>query len=329
VQRVSRRRFATGAGAAGLALLAACGRLPWQAQPKVHRIGVLAYDTARANEAYTRDFRQGLNERGYDDEHLVIEFRGAEWQFERLPGLAAELLALNLDLILAFGGDVAQAVMQATATTPIVFWLSSEPVPSLVPSYAHPGGNATGVTYVSSVLAGKRLELLKQVLPGANRVAVLWQPTHVDTDFYETQAAAQIFGVELLSLEIRRPDDVEPAFATAGRWKSEAMIVVGSRLTGASRAQILDLAARQRLPVIAQRTEDALAGGLLSYGPNLGESHRRLAYYAARILKGAKPSDLPVEQPMVFDFAVNMKTARQLGISFPPEILLQVTEVIE
>jgi putative tryptophan/tyrosine transport system substrate-binding protein len=330
--RLSRRVFVVGASA-GLGLLAGCGRWPGQPlqplQPKVHRIGVLAYEAPAASEAYVQDFRQGLRELGYDDQHLVLEFRGAEWQSERLPGLAAELVALNVDLILALAGDVARAAMEATTTIPIVFWISSEPVPSLVPSYARPGGNATGVTYVSSVLAGKRLDLLKQMLPAATRVAVLWQPTHLDTDFAETQVAAQALGVELLSLEVRRPDDIEPVLGTASAWKSDALIMVGSRLTGMYREQIMDLAARRRLPVVAQRKEDALAGSLLSYGPNQAESYRRAVYYVDRILKGTKPADLPIELPMRFDFVVNLKTAQALGITFPNEIMLQVTEVIQ
>jgi putative tryptophan/tyrosine transport system substrate-binding protein len=199
----------------------------------------------------------------------------------------------------------------------------------LVPSYARPGGNATGVTYVSSVLAGKRLDLLAQVLPVAKRVAVLWQPTHLDTDFRETQAAAQALGVELLSLEVRRPDEIEPAFGTASIWHAEAMIVVGSRLTGVSREQIMNLAAQSRLPVVAQRKQDALAGSLLSYGPSMQDSQRRLAYYVDRILKGTKPADLPVEQPMRFDFVINLRTAQALGLTIPPHVLLQATEVIQ
>ncbi len=326
----TRRQVVQGASAVGLGLLAGCGRLPWQAAPAtVHHLGVLAYDTPTASGPYTQAFRQGLRELRHDDQNIALEFRGAEWQPERLPGLAAELIALNVDLLLALGGEAARAAMQVTTTSPVVFWTSGEPVPTLVPSYARPGSNATGVTNVSSLLAGKRLELLKQVLPAATRVAVLWQPSHPDTDFSETQTAAQTLGVELLSLEVRRPSDIEPAFGAASAWQTEAMIVVGSRLTGVHRDLIQELAAKQLLPVVTQRREDATAGSLLSYGPNALDSHRRLAYYADRSLKGTKPADLPVEQPREFELVINLRTAQILGLTIPQHVLLQATEVIQ
>jgi putative ABC transport system substrate-binding protein len=328
---MGRRRFVQGASVAGLGLLAGCGRLPWQAQPPatVHRLGVLTYGTPAASERDNAALRGGLHELGYDDRNLTIEYRGAEWQPERLPGLAAELVGLPVEIIVAMGGDVARAAIQATTTIPIVFSSSGDPVPGLVPSYARPGGNATGVTLVSSLLAGKRLELLKEVLPAASRVAVLWQPSHADTDFPETQVAARALGVELLSLEVLSPSDIESAFEAARAWPAEALIVVAGRLTGVHQERIMAGATQQRLPVISQRREYAEAGSLLTYGPSQAESYRRVAYYVDRILKGAKPADLPVEQPMRFEFIVNLKTAQALGITFPPEIMLQVTEVIQ
>jgi putative ABC transport system substrate-binding protein len=327
----TRRHFVQSVGAMGLALVVGCARLPGQAQQpaKVPRIGVLSYGAPTANERDNSALREGLRELGYDDRNLAFEYRGAESQPERLPGLAAELVGLNVEVIVAMGGDIARVAIQTTTTIPIVFASSGDPVPGLVSSYARPGGNATGVTLVSSLLAGKRLELLKETLPSATRVAVLWQPTHADTDFPETQVAARALGVELLSLEVLSPSALEGVFDAARAWQAEALIVVAGRLTGVHEERIMALAAQQRLPVISQRSEYAEAGSLLSYGPSQAESYRRAAYYVDRILKGAKPADLPVEQPMRFEFVVNLKTAAALGITFPPEILLQVTEVIQ
>jgi putative ABC transport system substrate-binding protein len=326
----SRRRFVRAVSIGSILLLEGCGRLSLREQPPtVRRLGVLTYGTPAASERDNAALRQGLRELAYDDRNLSLEYRGAEWQPERLPGLAAELVGQGVELIVAMGGDVARATMQATTTIPIVFSSSGDPVPGLVPSYSRPGGNATGVTLVSSLLAAKRLGLLKEILPAATRVAVLWQPTHADTDFAETQVAAGTLGVGLLSLEVGSPGDVEGAFDTARAWQAEALIVVAGRLTSVHEERIMALATEQRLPVISQRREYAEAGSLLAYGPSQADSYRRAAYYVDRILRGTKPADLPVEQPREFDFVINLKTAQALGLTIPQHVLLQATEVIQ
>jgi putative ABC transport system substrate-binding protein len=291
---------------------------------------VLAIESRAASERATATMRQALGELGYAEGHnLTVEYRAAEWQPERLPGLAAELVGEGVEVILAMGEVVARAAMQATTTTPIVFRTSGDPVPRLVPSYARPGGNATGVTMVSSLLAGRRLELLKEVMPASTRVAVLWQPSHADTDFPGTQVAAQTLGVELLSLELRGPGDIDSAFDAASAWHPEALIVVANQVTLAYPDRIMALAAQQRLPVVSQRRGYAEAGSLLTYGPSEADSYQRLAYYVDRILRGTKPTDLPVEQPTRFDFVINLKTAQALGLTIPPQVLAQATEVLQ
>jgi putative tryptophan/tyrosine transport system substrate-binding protein len=327
--QLSHRQVLQGVEAASLGLVAGCGRLPGQAQPAyVRRLGVLAFESLAASERATSPFRQGLRELGYDDHTVAVEYRAADWQPERLPELAAELVGQGVEVVLVMGKVGARAAMQATTTIPIVFSTSGDAVPRLVPSYALPGGEATGVTMVSSLLAGKRLGLLKEVLPAATRVAVLWQPSHADTDFPETQVAARVLGVELLSLELQGPEDIASAFDVASTSR-EALIVVANRLTLAYPERIMELAAQQRLPVVSQRREHAEACGLLAYGPNAADSYRRLAYYVDRILKWAQPADLPVEQEMGFDFVINLRTAQALGLTIPPHVLLQATEVIQ
>ncbi|HZR98929.1 MAG TPA: ABC transporter substrate-binding protein [Chloroflexota bacterium] len=327
---LSRRTFVRSAGFAGLVLLAGCGRLPRAEQPvTIRRLGVLAFENRAASERATLPVHQELRELGYGDHNLAVEYRAAEWQPERLPGLAAELVSQGVEVLLTMGEVVARAAMQATTTTPIVFRTSGDPVPRLVPSYAHPGGNATGVTMVSSQLAGKRLDLLKQLMPATSRVAVLWQPSHADTDFPGTQSAAQALGIELLSLELRDPGDIESAFEIASGWRPDALIVVANRLTLAYPGRIMALAAQQRLAVVAQRREYAEAGSVLTYGPSEADSYRRLAYYLDRIFKGTQPADLPVEQPTRFELVVNLKAARELGLAIPQHVLLQATEIIQ
>jgi putative tryptophan/tyrosine transport system substrate-binding protein len=325
---VSRRRFMQGAGAAGLGLVAGCGRLPWQAVPptKVYRIGVLAPSGSDRN---VEALRTGLREQGYvEGQNLTFEFRSGDGN-DGLPAVAAELVGLNVDLIFAMGGAPARAAKLATETIPIVFGVSTDPVPSLAASWARPGGNATGVIFASSLLAGKRLELLREIAPTISRVAVLWQPAHRDTDFIETEAAAQALGVELLSLEVHRPDELPSAFDAASQWRAEGLIIVASPFMTANAPQIVALATQQRLPTVSQWREFAEAGAVLTYGPNRADSFRRATYFVDRILKGTKPADLPVEQPTRFEVVVNLKAARLLGLTIPQHILLQATEVIQ
>jgi putative ABC transport system substrate-binding protein len=333
--RLTRRQFVAGAGSAGLGLLAGCGRLPWQAQqplPKVARIGFLGPVDA-PNPTFVA-FRQGLQELGYlEGENLVVEARWAEMRYERFPALAAELVRLQPDVIVSQNTPETQILQQATSTIPIVFIGLSDPVGlGIVASLARPGGNLTGTSDLRVGLSGKRLELLKETVPGVSRVAALWNPSNTINalDLSATRDAARTLGVAVQPVEVRGADELAGAFESIARERAEALIVVPDLLLSViGTPQFPDFVARSRLPTMHNGRLDVEAGGLMSYAPNRDGLARRAAYYVDRILKGARPADLPVEQPMTFDFVVNLKTARELGITFPNEILLQVTEVIQ
>jgi putative tryptophan/tyrosine transport system substrate-binding protein len=331
--RLSRRQFVVGAGvsAAGFGLLAGCGRLPWQAEPpaKVYRLGFLSTGLL---EAEFEALLQSLHERGYvQGQNIVVEYRTAKLVGDRLPVLAAELVQLPVDAIVAAGTPAHLAAARATGTIPIITLVGDPVGDGLAASLARPGGNVTGLTSLDATLAAKRLELLKETVPRASRIAVLWRASNQSkaAEFRETQTAAQILGLELISLEVGSPEELEPAFAPAHREGADALVVLGDGLTYTRAAQIVALAAQQKLPALYEGKEFVDVGGLMSYGPSLTAAFRRAAYYVDRILKGAKPADLPVEQPMTFEFVINLKTAAALGLTFPNEILLQVTEVIQ
>jgi putative ABC transport system substrate-binding protein len=331
---LSRRRFMV--GASSVALLAGCGRLPGQAPApaRVPRIGYLAGLTPAAGHPNVEGFRQGLREHGYlEGENIIVEYRWADGEGERLPALAAELARLPVDVIVAARDATAVAAQQATNTVPIVFAGVDDPVGlKLVASLGRPGGNVTGVTSgVALQLEEKRLELLTATVPGASRVAVLWNPagTGATDRWNKIEAAAQVLGVQLRSVEIGAPGDPTTALEAATWMQADALLVERVLLTVAYRTEIAKLALSRKLPSIFDSREAAEAGGLMAYGPSLPAGYRRAAYYVDRILTGTQPADLPVEQPMVFDFVVNMKTAAALGTTFPNEILLQVTEVIQ
>jgi putative ABC transport system substrate-binding protein len=335
VDRVSRRQFVVGAGAAGLGLVAGCGRLPWQASPptavKVHRLGFLRGGDPTTQARNVDHFRQALSELGYvEGQNLAIEYRSAEGQEERYPVLAAELVELPVDVIVAQGLAVARATKAVTSTVPVVFTSVSDPVGTgLVASLARPGGNLTGLSAFATELSGKRLQLLKDTLPTISRVAVLAATTTSPTQVRATEVAARALGLQLQLLEVGGPDDLEPAFEAAAVARAEALVVLlGAALVAASE-DIAELAISRHLPSVAPDRRFIEAGGFMSYGPNVAGMWRRAASYVDKVLKGVKPADLPVEQPMTFDFVVNMKTAAALGITFPQEILLQVTEVIQ
>jgi putative ABC transport system substrate-binding protein len=268
---------------------------------------------------------------GYDEgRNILFEHRYAEGRPERLSDLAADLVRSRPDLIVAAGGDVAPFAKRATGTIPIVMITSADPVQGgLVASLARPGGNVTGVTFVSSDLAGKRLQFLKEAAPGVTRVAVLWNPDHPDDEFPATQAAGRSLGVQVQSLEVRARDDLAGAFAAASRERREAVIVVSSRLMTLNRVRILDLATRNRLLLVSGWGPWAAEGGLLSYGPDLDAVIRRSATYVDRILRGANPSDLPVEQPTKFELVINLRSAKTLGLTIPPSLLARTDRVIE
>ena len=317
---------------AGLALAFFCAPLPATAQQpaKVPRVGVLLFGTPEADPALPA-LRQGLRDHGYvEGRNINFEYRYAEGRPERLPDLAADLARLKPDLIYAPGGDTAQVAREATATIPIVASMSSDPVQSgLVASLGRPGGNLTGVTFVADELAGKVLELLKEAAPRVTRVAILWNPDHADPEFRESQRAAGILGVRLQSLEVRRAGDFEGAFQSAVLDRAEALVVVPSRVMLLNRQRIADFAAKQRLILVGGWGAWTQFGGLLEFGPNPAGMVRRAANHVAKILKGAKPADLPVEQPTRFELVINLKAAKALGLTIPPSILVRADRVIQ
>ena len=297
-------------------------------QAKIARLGVLLFGTPDT-DAFPA-IRRGLGALGYvEGRNILFEHRYAEGRPERLPDLASDLVRSKPDLIIAAGGDVAPFAKRATGTIPIVMITSADPVQGgLVASLARPGGNVTGVTFVSSDLAGKRLQFLKEAAPGVTRVAVLWNPDHPDGEFPGTLAAGRSLGVQVQSLEVRGRDDFAGAFA-ARHPRTEAVVVVSSRLMTLNRARILDLAAQNRLLLVSGYGPWAAGGGLLSYGPDLDAVIRNSATYVDRILKGAKPADLPVEQPTKFELVINLKTAKAAGLTIPQSLLLRADQVIE
>jgi len=265
----------------------------------------------------------------------VIEYRDAEGKSERLPALAAELVALKVDVIFAGGTPQALAAKQATRTLPIVFATAADPVGSgLVTSLARPGGNVTGLSILAPALVGKRLELLTQALPGVSRVAVLWQPgghdERTDNDILkEAGVAARVLGVRLQFVEVRGPADFDRAFSDMTRARAGALTVLTGIMFLNERRRLVDLTAKNRLPAVYGGRDFVDAGGLLSYGPNLADLYRRAATYVDNILKGAKPGDLPVEQPTKFELVINLKTAKALGLTIPPSLLQRADQVIE
>jgi putative ABC transport system substrate-binding protein len=306
-----------------------------QQAAKVARIGYLVLDLAAAPHL-TEAFRQGLRDLGYvEGRNLVIEYRSAEGKLERLPALAAELVALKVDVIVAGGEPHALAAKQATRTIPIVFTSATDPVTDgLVTSLARPGGNVTGLSNLAQELVGKRLEQLKQAVPGVSRVAVLWQPGGVpeptEKDILKgVEVAARALGVRLQFVEARGPADFDRAFSDMTRARAGALTVFGGAMYFNERRRLVDLAAKNRLPAVYPVREFVDAGGLMSYGPDLADLFRRAATYVDKILKGAKPADLPVEQPTKFELVINLKAAKALGLTIPQSLLGRVDHVVE
>ena len=312
--------------------------LPAEAQQaaKAPRIGWLAANLA-PNPHLTEALRQGLRDLGYvEGRSVVIEYRDAEGKIERLPALAAELVALQVDVIVAGGTPQALAAKQATKTIPIVFTSATDPVTDgLVTSLARPGGNVTGLSTISTPeIVGKRLELLKQVIPGITRVAVLWQPggqgERTNKDMLKgAELAARALGVRLQAVETRGPEDFDRAFSDMTRARAGALTSAGGTMFFNERRRLVDLAAKNRLPAAYTQREFVDAGGLMAYGANIADLWRRAATYVDKILKGAKPGDLPVEQPTTFELVINLKTAKALGLTIPPSLLQRADEVIQ
>ena len=305
-----------------------------QQAAKVPRIGYLSINLP-GGPHMTEGFRQGLRELGYvEGRNVVIEFRDAEGKLERLPALAAELVALKVDVIVVGGTVAALAAKRSTKTLPIVFVSAVDPVTDgLVASLARPGGNVTGLATLAPELVGKRLEQLKRIVPGVSEVAVLWQPgalgERTEKDLRkEAEVAARVLGVRLHFVEARGPDDFDRAFSDMTRARAGALIVLGSSMLINERRHIVDLTAKNRLPAVYGLREYVDAGGLMSYGPNNVDLFRRAATYVDKILKGAKPGDLSVEQPTKFELVINLKTANALGLTIPQSVLSRADEVI-
>jgi putative tryptophan/tyrosine transport system substrate-binding protein len=334
--RQHRRQFLQGSLVlAGLGLLSGCGVLPPRAQPvaKVPRIGFLLATTESAEAARVEAFRQGLRELGYaEGQTIAIEWRWAEGQFERLPALAAELVNLDVALIVAGGSTSTGAAQGVTSTVPIVMAQVVDPVGSgFVASLARPGGNITGLSTLAPEVSGKRLQLLKEVVPNLARLAVLDNastPGNAQA-LRETELAARALGVQVHYLDVRRAEEIEGAFREAAEARVDALHALGSPLFILKRRRMVDLAVQYRLPASYSTAEHVTDGGLMTYSVNIEDLYRRAATYLDRILRGAKPADLPVEQPTKFDFVINLKTTRALGLTIPQEVLMQVTEVIQ
>jgi putative ABC transport system substrate-binding protein len=309
--------------------------LPTQAQQpkKVPRIGVLWLYSPDIASPFAEAFRQGLRGLGYiEGQNIALEERWAEGRLDRLPSLAAELVRLNIDIIVTASTPAAQAAQQATKSIPIVLTLVSDPVESgLVGSLARPGGNVTGLSLMHPDLTGKRLELLKEVIPKLSRVAVLSNPANpsIPPLLRETEAAARALGIQLQVFEVRNPTEFDSAFSAMTRDRAGALVVLPDGTFQNERRRIAALAAKGRLPAMYAWREAVDAGGLMAYGASLPDIFRRAAVYVDKILKGTKPADLPVEQPKKFEFIVNLKAAKQIGLTIPPNVLARADKVIK
>jgi putative tryptophan/tyrosine transport system substrate-binding protein len=299
---------------------------------KIPRIGLLLTSSQSFNAPRINAFRQGLHSLGYTEgKNIVIEYRYAEGKLDRLPDLATELVRLGVDVIVT--GTVAGvlAAKNASSTIPIVS-MTADPVASgLVESLARPGGNVTGLTNLAPDLSGKRLELLKEAVPGMTRVAFLWNRISpaASLSFKTTQETANVLGLQLQSLEVQNSENFDSAFQTMIKKRAQGFLTTPGPIISSHQAGILQFAANNRLPAIYTYSEFVDAGGLMSYNPSYDDLYRRAAIYVDKILKGAKPSDLPVEQPMKFEFVINLKTAKQIGLTIPPNVLARADKVIK
>jgi putative ABC transport system substrate-binding protein len=313
-------------------LFALCPSASAQEPTKMPRIGLLVAVSPSAAAARIETFRQGLRELGYiEGKNIVIESRYAEGKLDRLPVLAAELVRLRVDIIVTAGGQATRAAKQATSTIPIVMTNDPDPVGSgFVASLARPGGNITGLSTLAPELSGKRLELLKEVVPKLSRVAIVGtstQPGHTQT-IKELELAAREFKAQTQYLDVLKSKDIEIAFRAAAKGRAEGVLTLTSAILRSQRIQLADLAVKNRIPVIYNDIQFVEAGGLIFYGVSFLDLDRRAATYVDRILKGSKPADLPVEQPKKFEFIVNLKAAKQIGLTVPPNVLARADKVI-
>jgi putative ABC transport system substrate-binding protein len=303
-----------------------------QQPTKLPRIGILVGSSPTANAARIEAFRQGLRELGYaEGRNVSIELRSAEGKFDRLPGLAAELVRIKVDVIVTTGPIVNRPAKDATLTIPIVMGFDNDPVANgFAASLARPGGNMTGLSNLGPEIGGKQLELLKAVLPKISRVAVLGntkEPANSQS-FKEAELAAGALRIRIQHVDVPSAKDIDNAFRTATKGRNEAILSLPNFILNPHRTRIAELAVRSRLPTIFNATEWVEAGGLMSYGTSITDLFRRAATYVDKILKGAKPADLPVEQPTKFEFVINLKAAKQIGLTIPPNVLARADRVI-
>ena len=308
--------------------LASLGLVNAQPTANIPRIGIIAPGKSPQLDA----LRQGLRDFGYSEgQNLLIDYRYVEGEHDRIPELVAQLLDLKIDIIVPMG-PLAPVVARIVKTIPVVFGTSSDPVEAgIVASLARPGGNTTGMTFFASVLAGKRVELLKEAVPAISRIGVLANPNHAgeSVEFAETQAAANIMTLSVQRHTAQVSDDFAGAFSALIKQRANGLITFPDALMLAHRKEIAEFAAKRRLASLGGWSEFADAGGLMTYGPNLTNSFRRVAFYVDKILRGAKPADLPVEQPTKFELVINLKTAKQIGLTIPPNVLARADKVIK
>jgi putative ABC transport system substrate-binding protein len=299
---------------------------------KIPRIGYLLGPSLSSLAARIEAFRQGLRELGYvEGKNIVIEYRSAEGEIDRLPALAAELVRLKVDVIVTGGPAPTRSAREATITIPIVMAQDSDPVANgFVASLARPGGNITGLSTLAPEISGKRLELLKETVPRLSRVAVFGTSNYPGNaqSLREVELVAGAFGVKLQYLDVQSPKDIETAFRAATKGRAQAVLTLNSPILLSQRAQIVELAVKSRLPVIFPQSEYVEDGGLMAYGTSITDLYRRAATYVDKILKGRTPADLPVEQPMKFEFIINLIAAKQIGLTVPPNVLVRADKVI-
>ena len=304
-----------------------------QQSGKIPRIGFLGNSTPALEENLVGPFREGLHDLGYGEgKNILIEYRWAEGKYERFPALIGELIAQKVNIIVTAGTPASLAVKKAAPSIPLVMIAVGDPIGTgLIKSLAEPGGNVTGLTSIAADLEGKRIELLREVIPKLSHVAVFWNPA---SSFQviaekEVQAAARAFKMKVLSLGVQAPEQFDNAFATIRKERPRALLVLADRLFLHNRARIMEFTTKQRLPGVYAYLELVEAGGLMSYGPSYADMHRRAATFVDKILKGRKPSDLPVEQPMKFELVINLKSARQIGLTIPQWTVMKADRVIK
>jgi putative ABC transport system substrate-binding protein len=314
-------------------LLALCFLAQAQQPTKVPRIGFLGAPPPSAMSDRIEAFRQGLRDLGYvEGKNIVIEWRYAEGKIDRLAALAAELVRLKVDVIATAGPQATRRAKEATSTIPIVMGFDNDPIGNgFVASLARPGGNITGLSTLAPEISGKQLELLKEIVPKLSRVAVLWNSTDPGNPEMvgETERAAVAFKVQLQYLDVRDPKDIETAFGAASKGRADAVLALPSFLLTSQRKQLVDLAVKSRLPAIYDRREFVEDGGLMTYSVSSTDLFHRAATYVDKILKGRKPADLPVEQPIKFELVINLKSAKQIGLTIPPNVLARADKVIK